>query len=104
MEIIVHEDQAHLLMAVKWDIRGGKGGQLGQHGRPGQGGIRGKGGKGHEWYVYSLKYILETGILIATAHREERVGYIYSCTDRCAGVTSNTSSLVRLKSKAHRRR
>ncbi|KAI1772106.1 hypothetical protein F4818DRAFT_188364 [Hypoxylon cercidicola] len=78
IEIIVHEDQAHLLMAVKWDIRGGKGGQHGEHGRPGQGGKKGKGGKGHEW--------------------EERIGYVYSCTDRCIGVSNNTSSLVRYKS------
>ncbi|KAI2625607.1 hypothetical protein GGR54DRAFT_653997 [Hypoxylon sp. NC1633] len=80
IEIVVHEDQAHLLMAIKWDVGGGKGGQLGQHGRPGQGGTKGKGGKGHEW--------------------EERIGYAYSCTDRCigGGTPNNTSSLVRYKS------
>lgn len=27
IEIVVHEDQTHLLMAVKWDISGGKGGR-----------------------------------------------------------------------------
>lgn len=39
-------------------------------------------------------------ILIATAHREARIGYVYSCTDRCiAGeTTSNSNSLVRYKS------
>lgn len=49
----MHEDQVHLLMAVKWDVGGGKGGKPGQHGHPGQGGRKGKGGKGYEWYVYS---------------------------------------------------
>ncbi|XXG98999.1 hypothetical protein Hte_005332 [Hypoxylon texense] len=80
IEIVVHEDQMHLLTAVKWDVGGGEGGQPGQHGRPGQGGIRGKGGKGHEW--------------------EARVGYVYSCTDRCiqGGLADNSSSLVRYKS------
>lgn len=56
IEIVVHEDQVHLLMAVKWDVGSGKGGQAGQHGRPGQGGSKGKGGKGYEWYVYSSIY------------------------------------------------
>ncbi|KAI8950261.1 hypothetical protein F4801DRAFT_602477 [Xylaria longipes] len=48
IEIVVHEDQAHLLMAVKWDLSGGKGGQPGKHGQPGRGGSGGKGGKGYE--------------------------------------------------------
>ncbi|KAI1750438.1 hypothetical protein F4782DRAFT_541623 [Xylaria castorea] len=51
IEVVVHEDQAHLLMAVKWDISGGKGGKPGKHGQPGRGGRGGKGGKGHEWYL-----------------------------------------------------
>lgn len=74
------EDQAHLLMATKWDVCGGKGGQFGTHGRPGEGGRGEKGGKGHEW--------------------EARIGYVYSCTDQCiAGeTTSNSNSLVRYKS------
>ncbi|KAI4861084.1 hypothetical protein F4820DRAFT_82279 [Hypoxylon rubiginosum] len=79
IEIVVHEDQVHLLMAVKWDVGSGKGGQAGQHGRPGQGGSKGKGGKGYEW--------------------EGRVGYVYSCTDRCIrGGATNSNSLVRYKS------
>ncbi|KAI3317030.1 hypothetical protein HD806DRAFT_551191 [Xylariaceae sp. AK1471] len=48
IEIVVHEDQAHLLMAVKWDISSGKGGQPGKHGQPGRGGRGGKGGNGYE--------------------------------------------------------
>ncbi|KAI1134207.1 hypothetical protein F5Y05DRAFT_239073 [Hypoxylon sp. FL0543] len=67
-------------MAVKWNVCGGKGGQPGEHGHPGQGGVGGKGGKGHEW--------------------EARVGYVYSCTDRCigGGATNSSSTLVRYKS------
>ncbi|RYC54649.1 hypothetical protein CHU98_g11559 [Xylaria longipes] len=66
IEIVVHEDQAHLLMAVKWDLSGGKGGQPGKHGQPGRGGSGGKGGKGYE-----------------------------CCTARCLGgdTTTNSSSL-----------
>ncbi|KAI0965132.1 hypothetical protein F4678DRAFT_467800 [Xylaria arbuscula] len=77
IEILVHEDQVHLLMAVQWDLSGGKGGQPGGHGRPGCGGKGGKGGKEHEW--------------------KQRIGYDYICTSRCVGgdTTTNYSSLVR---------
>ncbi|KAF2970549.1 hypothetical protein GQX73_g3031 [Xylaria multiplex] len=79
IEIVVHEEQAHLLIAVKWDLSGGKGGQPGKHGQPGGGGRRGKGGKGYEW--------------------TERNGFIYSCTARCLGgdTTTNSSSVVHYK-------
>lgn len=38
------------------------------------------------------------------AHREARVGYVYSCTDRCIGAdaTNNSSSVVRHESVANR--
>ncbi|GAW12934.1 hypothetical protein ANO14919_023070 [Xylariales sp. No.14919] len=72
IEILVHEDQAHLLMAVKWDLSGGKGGQAGSHGRPGGGGRGGKGGKGHTW--------------------KQCVGYDYTCTSRCVGGDNTASS------------
>ncbi|KAJ8132669.1 hypothetical protein O1611_g955 [Lasiodiplodia mahajangana] len=77
IEIVVHEDQVHLLMAVKWDISGGKGGRPGKHGRPGRGGSGGKGGKGYE-----------------------------CCTTRCVGAdaTTNSSSVVRYKSVVDMRR
>ncbi|KAI0542648.1 hypothetical protein GGR58DRAFT_509987 [Xylaria digitata] len=48
IEIVLHEDQAHLLIPVKWDLSGGKGGRPGKHGQPGRGGRGGKGGKGYE--------------------------------------------------------
>ncbi|KAI1420346.1 hypothetical protein F5Y12DRAFT_773664 [Xylaria sp. FL1777] len=80
IEIFVDEDQAHLLMAVKWDLSGGKGGQPGKHGQPGRGGRGGKGGKGYEW--------------------KQCDGYVYSCTARCLGgdTTTNSNNVVRYKS------
>ncbi|KAI0185555.1 hypothetical protein EV127DRAFT_502358 [Xylaria flabelliformis] len=77
IEIVVHEDQAHLLMAAKWDLSGGRGGQPGKHGQPGRGGKGGKGGKGYKW--------------------ERHDGYLYSCTSRCLGgdTTISSNSLVR---------
>ncbi|KAI0420609.1 hypothetical protein F5X98DRAFT_331382 [Xylaria grammica] len=84
IEILVHEDQAHLLMAVKWDLSGGKGGQAGSHGRPGGGGRGGKGGKGHTW--------------------KQCVGYDYTCTSRCVGGDNTASSLTRYGPAADIRR
>ncbi|KAI0438286.1 hypothetical protein F4803DRAFT_535612 [Xylaria telfairii] len=86
IEIVVHEDQAHLLMAVKWDLSGGKGGRAGTHGQPGRGGSGGKGGKRYEW--------------------EQRDGYVYSCTTRCVGgdTTTISNSLVRYKTVVNMRR
>ncbi|KAI1129448.1 hypothetical protein F5Y10DRAFT_290977 [Nemania abortiva] len=85
IEVVVHEDQTHLLMAVKWDLSGGKGGKPGKHGQPGRGGSGGKGGKGYEW--------------------EQHDGYVYSCTARClGGDTTISSSLVRYKTVVDMRR
>ncbi|KAI1743032.1 hypothetical protein F4680DRAFT_410839 [Xylaria scruposa] len=84
IEIVVHEDQAHLLMAVRWDLSGGKGGQPGKHGRPGHGGKGGKGGKGYEW--------------------QRQDGYIYSCTPRCLGSDATVSSNSLVRSAANVRR
>ena len=49
IQIYVDQDNIHLLLAVHWDVRGGKGGPPGRHGKPGRGGIGGKGGAGHKW-------------------------------------------------------
>ncbi|KAI1288845.1 hypothetical protein F5Y03DRAFT_401513 [Xylaria venustula] len=86
IEILVHEDQVHLLMAVQWDLSGGKGGQPGRYSQPGCGGKGGKGGKEHEW--------------------KQRVGYDYICTSRCVGgdTTTNSSSLVRYSPVTNMRR
>ena len=45
----VKEQDAHLLLAVDWDIDGGKGGNSGAHGNPGDGGEGGDGGVGCTW-------------------------------------------------------
>ena len=49
IEIHLHEDNTHLLMAAVWNIDGGHGGAPGHHGNAGQGGPGGSGGKGHKW-------------------------------------------------------
>lgn len=49
IQIIVDEENIHLLLAVQWDIRGGQGGEPGRHGKPGKGGKGGRGGKGYKW-------------------------------------------------------
>ncbi|KAH8600119.1 hypothetical protein B0O99DRAFT_737601 [Bisporella sp. PMI_857] len=65
IEIHVEEDKTHLLMAVNWQVNGGKGGAPGQHGRGGAGGIGGIGGQGYSW--------------------DEQTGYRYRCTSNCMG-------------------
>ncbi len=49
IHIYIDEDKTHLLMAVTWDIHGGRGGPPGEHGSPGQGGRGGRGGLGYTW-------------------------------------------------------
>jgi hypothetical protein len=55
VQIILDENNTHLLMAVKYDVRGGQGGNPGQHGQPGDGGTGGRGGDGHKWCEVPLK-------------------------------------------------
>ncbi|KAH0564731.1 hypothetical protein GP486_001878 [Trichoglossum hirsutum] len=47
--VSVSEDDLDLLIALQWDINGGKGGLSGTHGDPGDGGIGGNGGDGCTW-------------------------------------------------------
>jgi len=47
----VNEQDTNLLLALDWDIGGGKGGNSGVHGNPGDGGEGGDGGVGCTWYV-----------------------------------------------------
>ena len=49
IELHVDEQNTHLLLAVKWDVRGGLGGAPGLHGNPGAAGRGGHGGQGHVW-------------------------------------------------------
>lgn len=51
--IEVSEHDTNLLLAVDWDVSGGKGGESGVHGSPGEGGQGGAGGAGCAWYVDS---------------------------------------------------
>ncbi|OCL06100.1 hypothetical protein AOQ84DRAFT_366097, partial [Glonium stellatum] len=81
IEVRLHENNTHLLLATSCNVKGGKGGAAGRHGSPGKGGKGGKGGPGHRW--------------------NEMVGYKYYCTSACIGrngVPGESTTLVRLKS------
>ncbi|KAI8627526.1 hypothetical protein F5Y19DRAFT_486768 [Xylariaceae sp. FL1651] len=81
IEIVVDEDEAHLLMAVKWDLSGGKGGQPGRHGRPGAGGKGGKGGKGYECGGNTAQLMAQT----ATRLQELRSPQVSPGACKCHG-------------------
>lgn len=49
VRIYVDEDKTHLLLAINWEVRGGKGGSAGEHGTPGPGGKGGRGGQSITW-------------------------------------------------------
>ncbi|MCJ1432774.1 hypothetical protein MMC27_002131 [Xylographa pallens] len=77
VQILVDEHNMHLLLATKWDVRGGRGGEPGRHGEPGRGGIGGKGGSGHTW--------------------SELVGFHYHCSrleSRMKALTASTHAEV----------
>ncbi|KAN0122123.1 hypothetical protein V8E51_000449 [Hyaloscypha variabilis] len=75
IQVCVDENNTHLLLAMSWEVSGGKGGASGEHGSPGLGGKGGKGGLGVTW--------------------EEQNGYQYRCTDNCAGRTTQPASSVK---------
>lgn len=72
LHVVVNENSTHLLMAVSFDVRGGKGGNAGVHGNAGIGGAGGIGGQGWKW--------------------KELVGYKFHCTNSCIKTNPQASS------------
>jgi len=58
IEVSVHEEDMHLLIAVGWNIRGGDGGVRGVNGKGGRGGPGGPGGRGWSEYVLQRQKFL----------------------------------------------
>lgn len=79
IHIIMSQHNTHLLMAAKWDVRGGEGGEVGSHGNPGEGGRGGQGGQGWRW--------------------EEIVGFKPFCTSSCIGNEAESSAITRGRSR-----
>lgn len=65
--IEVSEHDTNLLLAVDWDVSGGRGGDCGIHGNPGEGGQGGEGGAGFTWYIRIIHSLSNYRPLIFTS-------------------------------------
>lgn len=83
VKIHVHEDDTHLLLKTRCDVKAGQGGDRGTHGRPGEGGRGGEGGSSYSW---SESYDCRCG------NRQSSNGNgSYSYTYECDTCTENHS-------------
>ncbi|KAF2108339.1 hypothetical protein BDV96DRAFT_652905 [Lophiotrema nucula] len=75
LELVMSEQNMHLVAIVDWDVASGRGGIAGRHGKPGAGGPGGRGGKSYTW--------------------QEHTGYRWSCSSECTSSNSGAVTTTR---------